>query len=160
MNLACSGLGIHTSEADWVKLAGTDYVADQWMRRIYSLFKDAPTLGSLIDPARYLEKGQEVGIERALPLIEEALERERSDESRELAIAAKGVLAAFRILSAHFTLVTTNVPYLGRHKQDDILKTYCENFHEDARADLATCFVDRALRFCESNGADRPVNAT
>lgn len=152
LNLACSGLGINASEADWVKLAGSDYVADQWMRRLYSLFRDAPTLGSLIDPTRFLEKGQEVGFERALPMIEEALEKERSDEARELAIAAQGVLAAFRILASRFTLVATNVPYLGRGKMDPILAGFCDEFYADARADLATCFVDRCLRFCARGG--------
>jgi hypothetical protein len=152
MNLACSGLGIHASEADWVRLAAGEYVADQWMRRLYSLFRDAPTLGSLIDPTRYLEKGQDVGFERVLPLIEEALQREQSDEGHELAIAAQGVLGAFRILANRFTLVATNVPYLGRGKQDSILAEFCEDFYTDAKADLATCFVDRCLRFCHKGG--------
>jgi hypothetical protein len=147
LSLACSGLGINTIESDWMKLAGGEYVAEQWMRRLYSLFRDAPTLGSLIDPTRFLEKGQEVGFERVLPLIEEALQREKSEDTLELAIAAEGVLAAFRILSSQFTLVATNVPYLGHGKQDTILAQYCEEFHSDAKADLATCFVDRCRRF-------------
>ncbi len=147
MNLACSGLGIHALEADWLRLAHGDFVADQWMSRLYSLFRDAPTLGSLIDPTKFLEDGQEVGFERVLPLIEEALERERSVETRELAIAAQGVLAAFRILSSRFTLVVTNVPYLWRGKQAPALAKFCEVFHRDAKNDLAACFVDRSLRF-------------
>lgn len=146
MNLACSGLGIHASEADWVKLAANDYVADQWMRRLYSLFRDAPTLGSLIDPTRFLEKEQDVGFERVLPLVEEALQREQSDEGHELAIAARGVLAAFRILASRFTLVTTNVPYLGRGRQNEILKDYCDRSYSDSQADLANCFVERCTR--------------
>ncbi|HZU43083.1 MAG TPA: DNA methyltransferase [Terriglobales bacterium] len=153
INVACSGLGINASEADWVKLAGNDFVADQWMRRLYSMFRDAPTLGSLIDPTRYLEKGQEVGLERVLPLIEEALQREQSDEARELVIAAQGVLAAFRILASRFTLIATNVPYLGRAKQDPLLAQYCADFHSDAKADLATCFADRCLRFAREGGS-------
>lgn len=153
MNLACSGLGINASEADWVRLAGDDYVADQWMRRLYSLFRDAPTLGSLIDPTKYLEKNQEAGFERVLPIIEEALERERSAETRELAIAAQGVLAAFRILVSGFTLIATNVPYLGRGKQSETLQNHCEQFHSDAKADLSTCFLDRCLAFATKDSA-------
>jgi hypothetical protein len=147
MNLACSGLGINASEADWVKLAGEDGLAREEMRRLYSLFKDAPTLGSLIDPLRLRATVYTAGAERVLPLIEEALAQEQSEETRELAIAAQGVLAAFRILASRFTLVATNVPYLGRGKQDPILAAYCAEFHSDAKADLATCFVDRCLRF-------------
>jgi hypothetical protein len=157
LNLACSGLGIHASEADWVKLAKGEYVADQWMRRLYSLFRDAPTLGSLIDPSRYLEKGQEVGFERVLPLIEEALREEQSEEAHELVIAAKGVLAAFRILASRFTLVTTNVPYLGRGRQNEVLKDYCERLYSDAQADLANCFVERCIRLCSPGGASALV---
>jgi hypothetical protein len=153
LNLACSGLGIHASEADWVSLAGEDGLAREEMRRLYSLFKDAPTLGSLIDPLRLKTTVYSAGAERVLPLIEEALERERSEEARELAIAAQGVLAAFRILASRFTLVTTNVPYLGRGKQDPVLAQYCAEFHSDAKADLATCFVDRCLRFCQEGGS-------
>jgi hypothetical protein len=153
MNLACSGLGIHASEADWVRLAGENGLAREEMRRLYSLFKDAPTLGSLIDPLRLQATVYSAGAERVLPLIEEALQQEQSDETRELAIAAQGVLAAFRILAGRFTLVATNVPYLGRGKQDPILAQYCAEFHSDAKADIATCFVDRCLRFAREGGS-------
>ncbi|MCZ2076046.1 MAG: BREX-1 system adenine-specific DNA-methyltransferase PglX [Bryobacterales bacterium] len=153
LNLACSGLGIHASESDWVELAGEDGLAREEMRRLYSLFKDAPTLGSLIDPLRLKATVYSAGADRVLPLIEEALEREQSEETRELAIAAQGVLAAFRILASRFTLVATNVPYLGRGKQDPVLADYCAEFHADAKADLATCFVDRCLRFARDGGS-------
>jgi hypothetical protein len=153
LNLACSGLGIHASEADWVKLAGEDGLAREEMRRLYSLFKDARTLGSLIDPLRLEKSVYSAGAERVLPLIEEALAQEQSEETRELAIDAQGVLAAFRILASRFTLVATNVPYLGRGKQDPVLAAYCAEFHSDAKADLATCFVDRCLRFAREGGS-------
>lgn len=153
LNLACSGLGIHSSEADWVKLAGEDGLAREEMRRLYSLFKDAPTLGSLIDPLRLEKSVYSAGAEHVLPLIEEALAQEQSEETRELAIAAQGVLAAFRILASRFTLVTTNVPYLGRGKQDETLAKYCADFHSDSKADLATCFVERCLRFARDGGS-------
>jgi hypothetical protein len=157
LNLACSGLGINASETDWIKLAGDDFAAHQWMRRLYALFKDGPTLGSLVDPSRFLERGEEAGFERILPLMQEGLQREQLGETRELAIAAQGVLAAFRILADRFTLVVTNVPYLGRGKQDPTLAEYCAEFHSDAKADLATCFVDRCLRFCSDGGSTAVV---
>lgn len=153
LNLACSGLGIHAPESDWVKLAGEDGFAREEMRRLYSLFKDAPTLGSLIDPLRLQANVFAAGADRVMPLIEEALKWERdNDETKELMIAAQGVLSAFRILAGHFTLVATNVPYLGRGRQDPVLAQYCGEFHSDAKADLATCFVDRCLRFLNNGG--------
>jgi hypothetical protein len=48
--------------------------------------------------------------------------------------------------------VATNVPYLGRGKQDEKLKAYCERAHAAAKADLATCFVERCLAFCAAGG--------
>jgi hypothetical protein len=154
LNLACSGLGINAKEEDWVMLAGEDGLAAEGMRRLYSLFKDAPTLGSLIDPLRLKTNVFSAGTESILPMLEEALKSEASsEEARELVIAAQGVLAAFRMLASHFTLVVTNVPYLGRGKQSHLLSEYCGEFHSSAKADLATCFVDRCLRFCSQGGS-------
>lgn len=154
MNLACSGLGINTSETDWVELAGKDGHAQEEMRRLYSLFKDAPTLGSLIDPLRLQANVYAAGAERVLPLLEVALKREETeDEKHELAIAAQGVLQAFRILASRFTLVATNVPYLGRGKQSPLLAQYCEEFYSDAKENLASCFMDRCLKFCRNGGS-------
>ena len=154
MNLACSGLGINASEGDWVRFAGADGRKQDLMVWLYSLFSKAPTLGSLIDPVRVGKRMVEQEIAGLLPLLEAALRKETaSEETRELAVAAKGVLAAFRVLSSEFTLVATNVPYLGRGKQDAVLAQYCAEFHGDAKADLATCFVDRCLRFCHAGGS-------
>src|ERR1019366_2147221 len=71
----------------------------------------------------------------------------------ELAVAARGVAHAAEILSRRFTLLVTNVPYLGRGKQNDVLTEYCERVHYEAKADLATCFVDRCVEFCAPGGS-------
>ncbi len=153
LNLACSGLGIRASEADWVKLAVEDGLAREEMRRLYSLFKDAPTLGSLIDPLRLKANVFTSGADRVLPLLEEALHKEQpNDETHELVIAAKGVLAALRLLARKYTLVATNVPYLGRGRQEPLLAKYCAEFHSDAKADLATSIVDRCITFAAAGG--------
>ena len=73
------------------------------MSELYTTFQKAPTLGSLIDPTRVGRPLLIAKFEEVWPLIERALAAERhTDESRELAIAAKGVLAAARILSVKF----------------------------------------------------------
>lgn len=154
LNLACSGLGIHASEADWVKLAGDDAPARETMRALYELFRQAPILGSLLDPLRENATLFTAGVERVRPLIETALAKEQGgEEGHELAVAAQGLLAAFRILASRFTLAATNVPYLGRGKQDPSLAEYCAKAHPEAKADLATCFVERGLRFCDKGGS-------
>jgi len=88
------------------------------------------------------------------PLLQKALAQETKDDSaHEMAVTAYGLAKAAEILAAKFSLVATNVPYLGRGKQDEILKDYSGQFHRDAKADLATCFVERCLSFCKERGA-------
>jgi hypothetical protein len=50
LHLACSGLAPNTPEETWIALAGDDDRLHSGMARLYGLFKDAPVLGSLIDP--------------------------------------------------------------------------------------------------------------
>lgn len=158
LNLACSGLGINATEADWVDLAGTDFRVREAMRRLYSLFRDAPALGSLIDPLRLQADLLSAAVEEALPLLDKALQKELSSFGhRELAIAAKGLLLSCRTLAGSYHLVGTNVPYLGQRKQDETLSRYCEQFHSRAKQDLATCFVERCLRLCAPGGVSALV---
>ncbi len=70
------------------------------------------------------------------------------NDAVELAVIAQGLAKAAELLAGQFTFVITNVPYLGRGKQDDVLKDYCGRIHPEAKADLATCFVDRCIAFC------------
>jgi len=153
LHIACSGLEIDAEEEDWVELAGSDDRKRDLMRWLFPLFKNAPTLGSLIDPRRAAKPTDEAELVAVLPMLEHALGIEdSSEESLELAIAAQGLLASAKILSDEFTLVATNVPYLGRGKQDATLKEYCETYHGAAKTDLATCFVERSLRACAPGG--------
>jgi hypothetical protein len=71
----------------------------------------------------------------------------------ELAVIAQGLAKAAELLAGQFTLVITNVPYLGRGKQDDVLMDYCERMNPDAKADLATCFFERCIQFCANSGS-------
>ena len=154
MNLACSGLGINASESAWVELAGDDTRARQTMRKLHDLFRQAPTLGSLIDPARLGSELFSADFGEVRALLESALEAEQSSdlEARELAIAAQGLLTAARILASRFVIVATNVPYLGSGKQSNILSQHCDDYFNLAKINLATCFVERCLRFCSSGG--------
>ena len=153
LNIASSGLGINAKEEDWIKLAGKDQRVRETVRRLYHLFQQAPVLGSLIDPKRVGGTLFVAEFEKAQPLLVKALAAEQAnEESTELAVTAQGLVEAARILTDGFTLVATNVPYLGRGKQNDVLKDYCDRFHSQARTDLATCFVERCLAFCCAGG--------
>ena len=154
MNLACSGLAPNTREADWLAIAGDDEKLRNGMVRIYRLFQDAPVLGSLINPR--LSEGDLLvaAFHELRPLLEEALAHEAKDDtSNEMAATARGVTKAADILASQFTLVATNVPYLGRGNQGDVLQDYCERVHPEAKSDLATCFAERCLDFCSGGGS-------
>ncbi|MFN8938550.1 MAG: Eco57I restriction-modification methylase domain-containing protein [Acidobacteriota bacterium] len=158
LNLACSGLGINASKEQWMALAGENGLLRDTMAELYTLFRKAPSLGSLIDPTRVGRPLLFAKFEQVWPLLQEALSSEPiDDDSRELAVAAKGLLAASRMLASKFTLVATNVSYLGRGRQDDDLKAYCEEFYSDSQADLANCFVDRCIELCTTGGTSALV---
>jgi hypothetical protein len=144
MNIACSGLAPNATEEQWVALAGGVYRLEEGMRRLYGLFKDAPVLGSLINPRAEGYAAFEASFAELQPLLEKALAKEGSDDAEhEMAVTARGVAKAAEILGRQFTLVATNVPYLSVSKHSDSLREYGQRFHEDARHDLATIFVER-----------------
>jgi hypothetical protein len=152
LRLACSGLSIAATEKEWAALAGTEWRGT--MGQLHALFKQAPILGSLIDPKRVFGDLFSSTFDAIRPALKSALEAEHeSDEQNELAISAQGLLEAADLLLGEFTLVVTNVPYLGRGKQDDVLKEYCDKRHPRAKADLSTSFVERCLSFCGGNGS-------
>lgn len=153
VNLACSGLAPNTSEADWLAIAGNNEKLRNGMHRVYTLFRQAPVIGSLIDPRAADGNLIVAGFQELQPLLEEALGREAQDDaSHELAVTAKGIAQAAEILAGEYSLVATNVPYLGQRRQDPRLEEYCQRFHPLAKADLATCFLQRCLSLCQASG--------
>jgi hypothetical protein len=153
VHIACSGIAPNAKLDDWLSLAGGDERLQNGMDRLYRLFKDAPVLGSLINPRAAKGDLYEATFHELQPLLEKALAQETKDDTaHEMAVTARGLAKAAEILAGQFTLIATNVPYLGRPKQDEILTDYCERVHPEAKADLATCFVERSLDFCTSDG--------
>jgi hypothetical protein len=153
LHIACSGLAPNIPEADWIALAGSNEKLRNGMERLYRLFENAPVLGSLINPLA--EKGGllAAGYQELQPLFERAIAKEAKDDTaRETAVTARGLAKAAELLAKQFSLVATNVPYLGRGKQDIILKEFCEHAYPESKPDLATCFVERCLGFCGKSG--------
>ena len=154
MNLACSGLAPRAKKADWLALAGSNYRLMQGMERLYALFNDAPVLGSLINPRLSMDDLYVADYQELQPLLQQAMAQEATnDAAHEMAVTARGLAKAAEILAGQFTLVATNVPYLGRGKQDEVLQDYCERVYPESKADLATCFAERCLEFCASGGS-------
>lgn len=178
LNLACSGLAIGVTKAEWLRLAekavtaadpaakrdllgietnlltvGLEERVKNGLEALYDIFAKAPWLGSLIDPRRAGADILREGFDKLEPLLASVISISETDEARELAVAAQGMAKAAEILTGKFTLVTTNVPYLGRGKQAEILQDYCGSAHPKAKADLSTCFVERSLDFCHPSGS-------
>ena len=156
LNLACAGLGINAPVAAWTALAGGDTPSENAMKQIYELFRQAPTLGSLIDPTRVGGELLVANFDKIRGLLSSALATEQSEDT-ELAVVAQGVARAAAILADQYTLVATNVPYLGRGKQSALMQEHCERFFDQAKGNLACVFVDRCLRIASLGGTTAVV---
>ena len=166
--IACCGLKLNASAADWtalvpVSLSNKELVA-QDLRALQADFAQAPLLGSLLDPARSLKNDLATSNVQALrELLTQALAQESSaanaphGELLELALSARGLLDAARLLQGRYHLVITNVPYLARGKQNDTLKAYCAQHYPDAKNDLANVFLERCLELAHEGGVVAPV---
>lgn len=173
LHLACSGLSLGVSKAEWLKLAeraaqalpvppktdllGTEdnLFSDAMKRgfeRLYDLFARAPWLGSLVDPRVAGGDLVEHGFAHLEPVLAQVMAKESTAELAELAVAAHGLAKAAQILAGGFTIVATNVPYLGRGRQDEVLRDYCDIHHPNGKPDIATAFIERCLGFVGEGG--------
>jgi hypothetical protein len=154
-NLACCGSPVKGQLEEWTKLAGDDMHLNITLGRLYALFREAPTLGSLIDPAQSEEPlfapdftSLGTALRRAL-LLEQSSQDSRTEM---LSLTAGDTAKAAAMLGRTYTLVATNVPYLLRRKQSPYLQAFAEAYCQDGRNDLATVFLKRCADFCEAGG--------
>ena len=154
LNLAWCGQPVAGKREQWLALAEGDSRLEAGMTALYDAFRDAPTLGSLIDPTRSIPEDMlTAGFDELQPLLEKALREHAGEEERqETAIAALGLAEAARLLSGHYHLVITNVPYLIRRKQIERLRKFCERRYPRAKNDLANVFLERCLELSLPEG--------
>ena len=179
LQIACSGVAPNATKEEWLALAGKNPLAgaapraDLYGRRVFAarenllsssqrhtlgalhdLFREAPTLGSLIDPRAAGTGVFAARFASVQPLLERALAGGDADpERRERAVAAAGMSRAAALLAESYTLVITNVPYLTRGRQDATLRDFAERKHRNAKGDLATMFVERGFVWLGEHGA-------
>lgn len=167
LHIACTGIGPQSAEDQWVRLAErAGMPADAAERErikngllnLHRLFSQAPTLGSLIDPKKLPSDVFAADYRTLQPYMVAVLKAEDpDDETRERAIAAAGMVKAAELLASDYTIVITNVPYLGRNRQHDQLKIHLEARYKEGKADLATAFVLRCLESCATEGVSALV---
>ena len=175
LNIACSGIAPHATEPEWLAAAertaaamgsgprrgvfgARDTLTSSSLRQtftsLHGLFREAPTLGSLIEP-------RSVGIGlfgtpfgSLRPVLEAVLEaKETEPEHRERAVSAAGMVRAASLLAGSYSLVITNVPYLARGRQSATLRAFGTERHRASKGDLATMFVARAFMWLGEHGA-------
>ena len=150
LNIACSGQGVTGKKDEWLSLASGEDRLREGMDRLYDLFQQAPNLGSLIDPRG--EKGSmyEAGYSELQPLLAKALIKNAGNaDLSAIGVTAQGIARAAELLAGRYTMVMTNVPYLGRGKQCEEMQTYLHDHYTLGKSDLATAFVQRGLALCQ-----------
>ncbi len=126
------------------------------LERLYELFKDAPDLGSLINPASVSPRDQlfTTSYEEVAPALGEALATGGDDPvAAVFGAAAEGVERAGKLLARQYTLVATNPPYLRRGKQGETLQAFGKLRYPLGKGDLATMFIERCREYSVNSAA-------
>ncbi|MBQ4767326.1 N-6 DNA methylase [Pectobacterium versatile] len=156
LNIACSGLDVSAATQEWLALAKHNPDISEALNWFIRTFKDAPVLGSLIDVNTAYYEGRTEGKASPWQVLLDA-KAATDDEAKTAEVTAQGLAVAAKLLSEKYNLVATNVPYLARGKQCDTLKDFCENYFPEAKADLATVFLERCINFCPTGGTSTIV---
>ena len=179
LNLACSGIAPNATKNEWSSLAEQAAAAGGMppkrdlflvddtllsaqlrgsMDTLYDLFRQAPVLGSLIDPRALKVELFQSDYESVQALFAATITQERTTvEETERAVVAQGMACAAELLAGRYHLVITNVPYLARRKQDQGLRKFCERHYEESKNDLATVFLERCIALCADGGTSSVV---
>lgn len=159
-NIACSGISINEQIDNLPILTEKTRISDT-LKHLLSLLKNANTLGSLINPTDIPIKDRmfSADYETVVPYLVKALAKSHDQDlsAAVFGLTMEGAVRAAKMLTSNFTLVITNVPYLSRGKQSEVLMDYCERRHDDSKNDLAMCFLERCLSFCSSQGTTSVV---
>ncbi|WEF20080.1 Eco57I restriction-modification methylase domain-containing protein [Microbacterium maritypicum] len=157
--IACSGVPVRAKREEWDALAGDDGELRVLLGLLHSRFRDADTLGSLIDPRLSVEdealvgRDLTVGVQwdRVRGALMKALSAERGSET-VLGHAAEDVVNAAALLGRLYTLIATNPPYLKRASMDSTLQSFVDHNHPLAKGDIATAFIERCTVLAGEDG--------
>jgi hypothetical protein len=162
--VACCGLKLSSTTEQWQALVPPDAADGDRLRaglaQMHHAFSQAPLLGSLLHPSRAGEANLlAAGSGELAEFLSQALSEKRpmssgadADQAAEMALTAKGLLEAAGLLENRYHLVITNVPYLARGKQHEVVREYSERHYSDAKNDLANVFLERCLELSQKQG--------
>ncbi|MFQ2075346.1 Eco57I restriction-modification methylase domain-containing protein [Aeromonas veronii] len=156
LQLACSGQDVLAASNEWQQLAKQNPELEPALAWLMRQFSDAPVLGSLIDIKRAHYQGKGEGAPSPWQQLLDA-KSQSDEESQDVSVTAQGLALAAKLLAGSYHLVATNVPYLGAKRQASGLRDYCENYYPEAKADLATVFLERCLDFNPQGGSSTIV---
>jgi hypothetical protein len=152
-HIAWSGAPPPLPRPQFVALADGNADLARALAAIHDLFRQAPLLGSLIEPV-----GGDLADPRRVAHVEQMLDavidkaRAAEPERAEGAVAARGMADAAAILAGRYTLQATNVPFLGRGKQALDLAGFVARAYPNAKADLATVMLWRMVKLAATDG--------
>lgn len=156
LNLACSGLSVSVAKEEWKQLGlgkRNLTIALDWM---HDTFRDAPVLGSLLDPSKSAA-ARIVAWEELDRTLSSALQQEQTTEQKEASVVAKGLSYSAKLLSQKFYFVFTNPPFLGLERQNSVLEEYVKHRFPFAKRELALCMLERIQDFLTENGTSTLV---
>ncbi|WP_240193363.1 Eco57I restriction-modification methylase domain-containing protein [Desulfobulbus alkaliphilus] len=154
LNVACSGLSVSAKKEEWLALAGDNTNLRIALEELYKQFKDAPVLGSLINPEASLGKGSlfELKWEEVGPLLTQALVNEKDVEKAEMEVVARGLSKSAELLSNQYKWVITNVPYKKTGEMVESIDEFLSKSYPAARRSLETSFLERCTEFLVQDG--------
>ncbi len=156
--IAWSGTPIRADAREWEGLtSGRDAWDAEFLRDVYRVFVDAPTLGSLIDLQRLIDANPYRMLPRNNRRLQVLLDRilkqvVAGDDHPLFAVNAGEVAHAYDILDQRYDLTVTNIPYLSRGAHDPALRAFADRWHPASKSDLATMMLERCVRFGATGG--------
>ncbi|WP_417516508.1 Eco57I restriction-modification methylase domain-containing protein [Marinobacter sp.] len=154
LHLACSGLSISSKKSDWLALAEEKADLHLALDELYKQFKDAPLLGSLINPRANLNQGSllELSWSEVEPVLNAALSKGVNFERSEMAVVANGLAKAADILHGDYDLVFTNVPFRQSDDFEEKISDFFKKNYALSKSDIATVFHQRIFDFLKPSG--------
>ena len=156
-NVACSGIPVQAPLEEWKALANGDGRLEHSLSRLHTLFRDADSLGSLIEPKTPDGPTAELALDdmpsdELLAALERAVSAEgaRDAASQVLGADAAAGVRSLAFLRRKYVLVATNPPFLGRGSQNETLRSHCLNRYPLAEPELANVVAERWSRAARS----------